>query len=59
MTSKAPPAPPENESHKGTGEAKTAPKATGQPSKAINPDKLGHQANSKVNTTNQGYQQDR
>jgi hypothetical protein len=59
MTSKAPPAPAENTSPKGTGEAKEAPKVEGHASKAFNPDKQGHPGNSKVNTTNQGYQQDR
>lgn len=61
MTSKAPPAPPENQSPKGTGERKTAAKdqtAHGKQS-GQNPDKQGQQANTKQNTTHQGYQQDR
>ncbi len=59
MTSKAPPAPAENTSTKGTGETKSAPKGEGHASKDFNPDKQGQPGNSKVNTTNQGYQQDR
>jgi len=62
MSSKAPPVPDENRSHKGTGDTRPAPTNKGgdqhfAPEK--DPDKLGQQGNSKVNTTNQGYQQDR
>ena len=61
MTSKMPPVPPENRSPKGTGgDAPEARDAGGpdNPQKA-NPDKIGQAGNSKVNTTHQGYQQDR
>jgi hypothetical protein len=63
MTSKAPPIPPENRSPKGTGE--TAAPATRDRSggdssgNKANPDKTGQAGNTRVNTTNQGYQQDR
>ena len=60
MNSKLPPVPEENRSHKGTGEIGSMKKGEEQhfpPEK--NPDKLGQQGNSKVNTTHQGHQQDR
>lgn len=61
MTTKPPPVPPANRSDKGPGSApevpiSTAPKGAAQ---AQNPDKVGQAGNAKVNTTNQGYQQDR
>jgi len=60
MNSKAPPVPPENRSEKGPGEPPFADTADhSHPDTTINPDKKGHQGNSKVNTTHQGYQQDR
>ncbi len=59
MTNKAPSAPAENRSPKGTGEQKSAPKTEGREVKSSNPDREGQQGNSKLNTTNQGYQQDR
>ncbi|CAO4194159.1 hypothetical protein [Methylorubrum extorquens] len=60
MTSKAPPAPPAQRSDKGTGSAQTAPLAQGQSgSQTQNYDKVGQAGKSKVNTTHQGYQQDR
>jgi hypothetical protein len=62
MTSKMPPVPPENRSPKGPGDnapqAQQASSDPGNPQKA-NPDKIGQAGNSKVNTTHQGYQQDR
>jgi hypothetical protein len=61
MTSKMPPIPPENRSPKGTGgDATQVDQGTdvGNPQKA-NPDKIGQAGNSKINTTHQGYQQDR
>ena len=61
MTAKPPAAPPAANSPKGTGESKTAPTDTaprGVGAKA-NPDQVGQAANTKVNTTNQGLQQDR
>ena len=60
MNSKRPPVPSENLSPKGpndTGASKKGEDPHFSPEK--NPDKLGQQGNSKVNTTNQGYQQDR
>lgn len=63
MSAKAPPVPPENRSTKGPGEpAKPASlgQAAGDTSgNKINPDKTGQAGNTKVNTTNQGHQQDR
>ncbi|TXM67274.1 hypothetical protein FV222_02640 [Methylobacterium sp. WL103] len=61
MTTKPPPVPPANRSDKGPGSApkvplSTAPKGAAQ---SQNPDKVGQAGNAKVNTTNQGYQQDR
>ncbi|WP_028034649.1 hypothetical protein [Chelativorans sp. J32] len=61
MSSKMPPVPPANRSNKGTGDAK---KAQPDDSKhgthgAPDPDRQAQQGNSKVNTTHQGYQQDR
>ena len=61
MTHKMPPIPPENRSPKGPGEP-SRQMAQGQPAgnrQAVNPDKVGQSGNSKVNTTNQGLQQDR
>ncbi|HET8726957.1 MAG TPA: hypothetical protein VFO41_05545 [Alphaproteobacteria bacterium] len=61
MSNRTPPVPPASRSDKGPGD-------TGDPQDRTtddrtmantNPDKIGHQGNSKVNTTNQGYQQDR
>ncbi len=60
MNAKPPPVPPANQSDKGPGSATTAPVAQGQgSSQTKNPDKVGQAGNSKVNTTHQGYQQDR
>ncbi len=58
MSTKPPPVPPANQSHKGPGSAEAAPKETGG-SAPNNPDKTGQQGNSKVNTTHSGHQQDR
>ena len=54
---KPPPVPPQNRSPKGGGEPAQSRPAT--PDAAPNPDKQGHQGNTKLNTTHQGYQQDR
>jgi hypothetical protein len=53
--------PPANRSDKGPGSAERAPTETGPKGsgQAKDPDKVGQAGNSKVNTTNQGYQQDR
>lgn len=58
MSTKPPPVPPANQSHKGPGSAETAPKDTGEAA-PTNPDKTGQQGNTKVNTTHSGHQQDR
>lgn len=63
MSSKMPPVPPAERSNKGPGsdpqtsrdntphgKAKTVPQ---------NPDQQGQEGNTRINTTNQGYQQDR
>ncbi|WP_375409472.1 hypothetical protein [uncultured Methylobacterium sp.] len=61
MTTKPPPVPPGNVSHKGPGSAPDVPLSTGPKgqSQTKDPDKIGQAGNSKINTTNQGYQQDR
>ncbi|GJD96745.1 hypothetical protein [Methylobacterium iners] len=61
MTTKPPPVPPANRSDKGPGSATDAPVSTGPKgsSQTKDPDKVGQAGNSKVNTTHQGYQQDR
>ncbi|KMO41038.1 hypothetical protein VQ02_06555 [Methylobacterium variabile] len=61
MTASPPPVPPANRSDKGPGSAERAPTETGPKGsgQAKDPDKVGQAGNSKVNTTNQGYQQDR
>jgi hypothetical protein len=58
--SKLPPIPPENRSHSEIP-AKKGAAADRHPKekREIDPDKQGQQANTKQNTTNQGYQQDR
>lgn len=59
--SKPPPVPPDNQSHKGPGDPKSgnAHQAHSGKDHAGNPDQQGQQANTKQNTTHQGYQQDR
>lgn len=61
MSKHLPPIPPANQSHNGPGgETKTNPKAGSETHQADkNYDQQGQQGNSKVNTTHQGYQQDR
>lgn len=60
MSSRPPPIPPENRSGKGRGEPETmTPAESKKPDAAANPEKQGQQGNTKVNTTHQGYQQDR
>ncbi|WP_210530266.1 hypothetical protein [Rubellimicrobium arenae] len=61
MSSKMPPVPPGNQSDKGPVSAAHPDDPAvhvGNPQKQ-NPDKIGQAGNSKVNTTNQGLQQDR
>ncbi|ACS60569.1 MULTISPECIES: hypothetical protein [Rhizobium] len=59
MSSKVPPTPEANRSDKGSGETSHADNDGRLVAAAKNPDKVGQQGNSKVNTTHQGYQQDR
>ena len=58
MSTKPPPVPPANQSHKGPGSAEPAAKdtATASPS---NTAKTGQQGNTAINTTHSGHQQDR
>ncbi|WP_374432836.1 hypothetical protein [Tabrizicola sp.] len=63
MTAKQPPIPPENRSPKGPGEG-SATSASDQSrgdssGNKANPDKTGQAGNTRINTTNQGHQQDR
>jgi hypothetical protein len=63
MSSKMPPVPPAERSDKGPGSDPRAPKDTTPHGKAAaapaNADQVGRTGNSHVNTTHQGYQQDR
>jgi hypothetical protein len=60
MTNRTPPVPPAGRSQKGPGETGDPKEKAGETAQANpNPDKTGQQGNSKVNTTHQGYQQDR
>lgn len=59
MSSRLPPTPSENLSHKGSGEDTHADMKRGQIHAANDPGKQGQQGNTKINTTHQGYQQDR
>ncbi|MBY3380820.1 MULTISPECIES: hypothetical protein [Rhizobium] len=60
MSSRLPPVPAENASNKGAGKpAKTNAEDAVMASGGENPDKKGQQGNTKINTTHQGYQQDR
>jgi hypothetical protein len=61
MSSKMPPVPPENRSRKGAGESQqvSADDTDNGTHGAPNPGKQGQQGNTMVNTTHQGYQQDR
>ncbi len=61
MSSRLPPVPEQNRSPKGPGDAPSV--ATDDTEHgthgAPDPDRQGQQGNSRVNTTHQGYQQDR
>jgi hypothetical protein len=59
MNSKLPPVPAANRSDKRSGQAPEENAGSVGQTPAENPDKVGQQGNSKVNTTHQGYQQDR
>jgi len=56
-----PPVPKQNRSTAGPGEPANMHAAKGHAQGGVNntPDKTGHQANTKINTTHQGLQQDR
>jgi hypothetical protein len=58
-----PPVPPANRNSKAPGESEVAGKSKDQTpvdsGQALNPDQKGQAANTKQNTTHQGYQQDR
>ncbi len=56
----SPPVPPDNQSHKGTGDPKSgSPDLGKKPAAPANLHEQGHQANTEQNTTHQGFQQDR
>lgn len=60
MSSKPPPLPPGNRSDKGPGEGPAAHADRSRPPEPVtDPEKQGQQGNTKINTTHQGYQQDR
>jgi len=59
MGSKLPPTPDENLSHKGSGEQTHSDLQHVEAKSVGDPAKQGQQGNAKVNTTHQGYQQDR
>jgi hypothetical protein len=61
MSKHLPPIPPANRSPKGPGDNSKTPTDAGSETKPVerNYDQQGRQGNSKINTTHQGYQQDR
>lgn len=60
MSKPAPPIPPANRSSKGPSQDRTPEGSIpGDVQGTPNPDQKGQQANTKQNTTHQGYQQDR
>ncbi|MCC2613466.1 hypothetical protein [Neorhizobium petrolearium] len=59
MSSRLPPTPSDNLSHKGPGEQAHAETRRGTIKAANDPGKQGQQGNTKINTTHHGYQQDR
>ncbi|MBZ4690454.1 MAG: hypothetical protein V7668_07770 [Cereibacter changlensis] len=58
MTSRMPPVPKANRSSKGPGGSAKADPAAAKAPGVTDPEKQGQQANTKINTTNQGHQQD-
>jgi methylphosphotriester-DNA--protein-cysteine methyltransferase len=50
---------PANENNRITSPRQQAQEKSAKPSDRNNPDKRGQTANTKINTTHQGYQQDR
>ncbi|MBQ0710398.1 MULTISPECIES: hypothetical protein [unclassified Ochrobactrum] len=59
MSAKLPPVPEDNRSGKGTGEQRHVPQKGDLLAQDDKSGKQGRQANTKINTTNQGLQQDR
>lgn len=59
MSSKMPPVPKANRSPKGPGDRPQAEAQDPGDTSKGNPDKVGQTANTRVNTTHQGLQQDR
>jgi hypothetical protein len=61
IMTKPPPVPPDNQSHKGTGDPKTGNAHQVQKGRGHidNPREQGQAGNTAQNTTHQGYQQDR
>lgn len=61
MTKQMPPVPPAGRSDKGPGSSPEVEADTGGPNRGVaeNADQQGRTGNSKINTTHQGYQQDR
>lgn len=59
MSAKLPPKPKENRSNKGSGEKHEALSNSDTRPDKTNPDKQSQQANTRINTTHQGLQQDR
>ncbi|MBX4867594.1 hypothetical protein [Rhizobium bangladeshense] len=61
MSSRLPPIPADNVSNKGAAgkPTRTSPEDAAMAGGSENPEKKGQQGNTKVNTTHQGYQQDR
>ncbi|WP_112398029.1 MULTISPECIES: hypothetical protein [Rhizobium] len=60
MNSKLPPVPADNRSDKGVGDhSRPAVADPHKPDVARDPDKMGQQGNSRINTSHQGHQQDR
>ena len=60
MSSKPPPVPPANRSNKGPGgKSDVSAVKVAKPGRVENPDKQVQSANTRINTTPQGMQQDR
>ncbi len=59
MTTKTPPIPPANRSTKGPGGLGHKSVGEEESAQPINPEKQGQSANTRINMTNQGLQQDR
>ncbi|OLP52704.1 hypothetical protein BJF92_14975 [Rhizobium rhizosphaerae] len=59
MNSRQPPVPPANRAPHGAKPEQPNDTQGQISSQTVDPDKIGQQGNSKINTTHQGYQQDR